>query len=279
MPGKTSIEWTDDSWNPVTGCTQVSPGCDHCYAMVLHNHRHEIYSKNDGCWTLGGKPMPPQYAKPFSEIQLFSNRLDAPLHWRKPRKIFVNSMSDLFHKDIPLEFIIQVFRTMNAAHWHTFQVLTKRPSRVALHAHELPWSSNILLGTSIEDNAQVWRADKLRQVHQNLLMVHQKSEAPILPRLFISAEPLLGELTHLHLESIAWLIAGAESGDGARRMDEDWVRFLRDRCVDDGVAFFYKQNATSGGHKIPTPKLDGRIWTQFPVMETFEFETQKVVQQ
>jgi protein gp37 len=233
----TKIEWTDKSWNPVTGCTKVSPGCDHCYAETFAERFRGV---------------PGNHFEQGFDLKLWPDRLSIPLRTKKPQKFFVNSMSDLFHQDIPDDYIAQVFAVMNQASRHTFQVLTKRPSRAALIASKLTWTSNIWMGTSIESNNYIWRADKLRQV-------------PAATR-FISAEPLLGELTHLNLDGIHWLIAGAESGHGARPMDENWVRFLRDRCVDGRVAFFYKQNAVKG-RKLPTPELDGKTWTQYPECE------------
>jgi len=235
MGADSKIEWTDSSWNPVTGCTKVSPGCDHCYAETFAERFRGV---------------PGNHFEQGFDLKLWPDRLTLPLTWKRPRKIFVNSMSDLFHQDVPDDFIAQVFAVMNEASRHTFQILTKRPSRAALMAQTLTWTPNIWMGTSIENDGYVWRADKLRQVPAALR--------------FISAEPLLGELTRLNLEGIDWLIAGAESGHGARPMNEDWVRFLRDRCIDEDVAFFYKQHAKNG-RKIPTPVLDGRIWTQFPV--------------
>jgi protein gp37 len=183
------------------------------------------------------------------DLKLWPERLSWPLTWKKPQMIFVNSMSDLFHKDIPDEYIQQVFAIMNKAQHHTFQVLTKRPSRAALIAHKLTWTPNIWLGTSIERNDYIWRAEKLRLV-------------PAAIR-FISAEPLLGELTNLDLTGIDWLITGAESGRGARPMDENWVRFLRDRCVASDTAFFYKQKLVRG-KKFPLPELDGCTWQEYP---------------
>lgn len=229
-----SIEWTNKTWNPVTGCTEVSPGCDHCYARVMANRLQAMGQSH--------------YANGF-EVTLHEDFLELPLTWKKPQRIFVNSMSDLFHKDIPDWYIAKVFETMRMAHWHTFQVLTKRPSRAALMAHKLYWTPNIWLGTSIENNDYIWRADKLRVI-------------PAAIR-FISAEPLLEELTDLSLVGISWLIAGAESGHGARPMDEDWVRHLRDQCQSAGTAFFYKQNAIRG-KKLPLPELDGRVWNEYP---------------
>ena len=229
-----TIEWTEKTWNPVTGCTEVSPGCDHCYAKVMANRLHAMGQAH--------------YVNGF-QVTLHEDFLGLPLVWKKPAKVFVNSMSDLFHRDIPDDFIFKVFETMRMARWHTFQVLTKRPGRAALMAHRLYWAPNIWLGTSIENNDYIWRADKLRQV-------------PAAIR-FISAEPLLGELTDLNLDGISWLIAGAESGHGARPMNEDWVRGLRDQCVEAGVKFFYKQNAIRG-KKLPLPELDGKVWNEFP---------------
>lgn len=130
MSGKSNIQWTDNSWNPVTGCTRVSKGCDQCYAFTLHDQRHEVYKRDNGIYMKTGKPIPRQYALPFSEIQLMPERLEDPLRWKTPKKIFVNSMSDLFHSKVPDDFILQVFAIMNRAHWHTFQVLTKRPGRL-----------------------------------------------------------------------------------------------------------------------------------------------------
>ncbi|GCE26395.1 hypothetical protein KDA_18790 [Dictyobacter alpinus] len=230
----TSIEWTNKTWNPITGCTEVSPGCDHCYARTLAERFRGVKGNH--------------FEQGF-DLKLWPDRLQLPLRWKKPQMIFVNSMSDLFHKDVPDDYIIQVFETMRLAKQHTFQVLTKRPSRAVLLAHKLDWAPNIWFGTSIENNDYVWRADKIRQV-------------PAVIR-FISAEPLLGELTDLHLAGIHWLIAGAESGHGARPMNVDWARFLRDLCQEHGTAFFYKQNALRG-RKQPLPLLDGRQWMEYP---------------
>lgn len=252
MAGITPIEWSDMSWNPTSGCTRVTEGCSRCYAFTLHDMRHEAYEKYHGVYPKTGKPMPKQYSKPFSEIQLFPERLRTPLTWKTPQKVFVNSMSDLFHSDVPEEFIAQVFKTMNEASQHTFQILTKRPARAARLAKHFNWTPNIWMGTSIESDLVVGRANLLRKV-------------PAAVR-FISAEPLLGELTHLDLTGISWLICGAESGGGARPMDLDWARFLRDRCQDEHVAFFLKQYAVNG-HKVSLPELDGKVWQEFPVVQ------------
>jgi len=234
MSISSSIEWCSSTWNPVTGCTEVSPGCDHCYARTFAERFRGV----------PGNP----YKQGF-DLKLWPDRLALPYHWKKPRMIFVNSMSDLFHKDVPDEYIEQVFFVMNQNNHHIFQVLTKRPSRAALIAHKVKWTPNIWLGTSVENNDYIWRVDKVRQTPAAIK--------------FISAEPLLGELTNLQLSGINWLIAGAESGHGARPMNVDWVRHLRDLCQEYHVAFFLKQFAKNG-HKIPLPELDGKVWNEFP---------------
>jgi protein gp37 len=234
MSDRSAIEWTDATWNPVTGCTQVSPGCDHCYAMRFAERWRGI----------PGHP----YEQGF-ELRLWPERLSTPLRWTQPRHVFVNSMSDLFHHRVPDEFILEVFSVMERAHWHTFQVLTKRTARMARLARSLPLPDNVWVGVSIETDRFVWRADHLRNV-------------PAAVR-FISAEPLLGPLPSLMLDGIHWLISGGESGPGCRPCDPEWVRDLRDRCGAAGVAFFHKQ---WGGL---TPKaggrlLDGRTWDDRP---------------
>ncbi|MHB8577843.1 MAG: DUF5131 family protein [Dehalococcoidia bacterium] len=234
MSGSSNIEWTDATWNPVTGCTEISPGCDHCYAKTFAERFRGVL----------GHP----YEQGF-DLTLHADRLALPLQWRKPRRIFVNSMSDLFHEQIPDDYVARVFDTMVRADWHVYQVLTKRAPRLARLGQRLPWPAHIWAGVSIESNQYVFRADHLRKVPAQVR--------------FISAEPLLGPLTDLNLEGIHWVIAGGESGHGFRRCDPDWVRDLRDRCVASGVAFFHKQ---WGGR---TPKaggrmLDGRTWDEFP---------------
>lgn len=234
MAQRSTIEWTEATWNPVTGCSQVSPGCAHCYAQTFAER-----------WR--GVPGHP-YEQGF-DLRLWPERLEIPRRWRKPRVIFVNSMSDLFHEDIPEEFIEQVFDTMRRAHWHTFQVLTKRHDRLGELAERLDWPANVWMGVTIENRRFVQRADYLRTV-------------PSAVR-FISAEPLLGPLDGLDLAGIDWLIAGGESGPRHRRIDPMWVRDLRDRCVSEDVSFFFKQ---WGGNR---PKsngrvLDGRTWDELP---------------
>jgi len=234
MSYASAIEWTEATWNPVTGCTQVSPGCDHCYALNFAER-------------FRGVPGHP-YEVGF-DLTLRPARLGLPLRWRDPRVIFVNSMSDLFHVRVPDEFIEQVFATMRAAHWHTFQVLTKRPQRAARMADRLPWPANVWLGASVETAKYLWRVDALRQV-------------PAAVR-FLSCEPLLGPLSRLDVTDIGWVIVGGESGWGHRPPNPDWIREIRDLAASAGVPFFFKQwggrYPKSGGRL-----LDGREWNQMP---------------
>lgn len=235
MSDGSAIEWTDATWNPVTGCSQLSPGCDRCYALTFAER-------------FRGVPGHP-YEQGF-DFKLWPERLALPLRWKSPRRIFVNSMSDLFHESVPDAFIHQVFDVMVQAHWHVFQVLTKRPRRMAAMAPTLPWPGNIWAGTSVELDRYSWRANAcLRAV-------------PAAVR-FVSAEPLLGPLPSLQLDHLGWLITGGESGAGHRSCDPSWVRDLRDRCIEADVPFFHKQ---WGGR---TPKalgriLDGKTWDGFP---------------
>lgn len=242
----TGIEWTDATWNPMTGCTKISAGCDHCYAYTLSQTKtREVYLRQAPVIdTLENR------AEPFAP-RFWPDRLRQPLSWRAPRRIFVNSMSDVFHAQFTLAQIQQVFEVMNAAEQHQFQLLTKRPERAARLADELPWSSNIWIGTSIENMRVAKRADALRRIPQAAVR-------------FISAEPLLGPLDGLDLTGIDWVIGGGESGVGHRRVDPAWARGLRDNSVAMGAAFFWKQ---WGGH---TPKsggrqLDGVEWNEYPV--------------
>jgi protein gp37 len=246
--GNTSISWTNRTWNPLVGCTRVTSGCDHCYAFDLHTRRHENYMRHNGLWAEGGKPMPPQYARPFDDVQLMPDRLQEPLHIRKPSMFFVNSVSDLFHSGVPDSYIREVFAVMEKAHWHTFQVLTKRAGRLRLLGPSLTWPKNVWMGVSIEKDNLTPRANALRTV-------------PAAVR-FISAEPLLGPLPSLNLDGISWLICGGESGAGYRPMDLDWARELRDMCASANTAYFYKQGAS----RLPGKDtlLDGVEWHQFP---------------
>lgn len=237
MSQHSNIEWTDATWNPVTGCTQVSPGCDHCYALRFAER-------------FRGVPNHP-YEQGF-DLKIWSDRLSVPLGWRKPRRIFVNSMSDLFHRDIPDEFIEQVFKVMNQADWHVFQVLTKRSGRLKKLGQKLKWAPHIWVGVSVESEKYLWRVNDLKQVPADVR--------------FISAEPLLGSLKELDLDKIHWVITGGESGPGSRPCDPEWVREIRDKCFESKVAFFHKQ---WGGR---TPKIGGRLldrrtWDEMPVAE------------
>ncbi len=239
MSDKSAIEWTDATWNPVTGCTQVSPGCDHCYALTFAERFRGV----------SGHP----YEQGF-DLKLWPERLELPMKWRKSRRIFVNSMSDLFHRDVPDEYIRQVFATMLRADWHIYQVLTKRPDRMMRLLELSSWWQpvpHIWLGTSVELDRFQWRVNKLRNT-------------PAMVR-FISAEPLLGPLDNLDVTDIHWVITGGESGHGYRTCDPQWVRDVRDRCRAAGIAFFHKQ---WGGR---TPKaggriLDGRTWDEIPAV-------------
>jgi protein gp37 len=234
MADNSAIEWTEATWNPVTGCHKVSPGCAHCYAETFAERWRGI----------PGHP----YEQGF-DLRLWPDRLEQPLKWKRPRVIFVNSMSDLFHEQIPELFVQDVFAVMRKAHWHTFQILTKRHERLAELAPSLEWPSNVWMGVSIENRRFVHRADFLRGV-------------PAAIR-FISAEPLLGPLEGLDLTDIHWLIAGGESGPKNRRCDSEWVRALRDQCEAESVAFFFKQ----WGGRTPKAKgrtLDGRTYDEMP---------------
>ena len=235
---RSTIEWTNATWNPVTGCTKTSPGCKHCYAERMAKRLQAMGQAN--------------YAKGF-QLTLQDRMLDIPLRWRKPRLVFVNSMSDLFHKDVPTSFIQRVFQTMEQTPQHTFQVLTKRADRLREVAPQLPWPENVWMGVSVENVDYLARIDDLRTVPANIR--------------FLSLEPLLGPLTEIDLTGIGWAIVGGESGPGARAMDPEWVRNLRDACAVAGVPFFFKQ--WGGTNKKKTGRLlDGRIWDEMPPRET-----------
>jgi len=246
MGTATGIEWTDATWNPMTGCTKISAGCDHCYAAVIaHTKTRDAYLKRAPV-----KDTPENAANPFAP-RFWEDRLEQPLRWKDPRRIFVNSMSDVFHAHFPLAMIQRVFAVMNRAPQHQFQVLTKRPERALRLAPDLTWTPNIWMGTSIESMRVAHRADALRAIE------------PANVR-FISAEPLLDSLDGLDLTGIHWVIGGGESGRGHRPVTVEWARGLRDRCRDAGVAFFWKQwgglTPKSGGRL-----LDGEEWSQYSV--------------
>jgi protein gp37 len=235
MSDRSTIQWTDATWNPVTGCTELSPGCDHCYARTFAER-------------FRGVPGHP-YEQGF-DLKLWPARLGLPLKWRAPRYVFVNSMSDLFQDDVPEAYIEAVFDVMRRADWHTFQVLTKRPARMAALAPSLSWPPNVWAGTSVELDRYAWRAN------------HYLRQVPARVR-FVSAEPLLGPLPSLRLDHLQWVITGGESGPHHRPCNPDWVRDLRDRCVSADVAFFLKQ---WGGrsHAAGGRELDGRTWDERP---------------
>lgn len=234
MISKSKIEWTEASWNPITGCTKISAGCTNCYAERL---------------TIRLKAMgQPKYRNGF-EVTLHEGALQYPLEIKTPKTIFVNSMSDLFHEDVPIEYIKKVFDIMKQASWHRFQVLTKRADRLAELSPLLEWSSNIWMGVTVENNDCISRIDHLR-----------KTDAHIK---FLSLEPLLGPLFDINLTNIDWVIVGGESGPGARPMKEEWVRDIRDSCQKLNIPFFFKQ--WGGVNKKKAGKtLDGRIWNELP---------------
>lgn len=228
------IEWTEKTWNPLTGCDKISPGCLNCYAERMARRLKAM-----------GQP---NYRNGF-RLTIHEHVLDVPLTWQKPAMVFVNSMSDLFHEKVPLNFIRKVFETMALARQHTFQVLTKRSKRLAEIAHQLPWPENIWMGVSVENQDYAYRIDNL-------------SRTPAAVK-FLSCEPLLGPLCDLNLAGIHWVIVGGESGPGARPMQEAWVTDIRDQCQTSGIPFFFKQ--WGGTNKKKTGrKLQGRFWSQMP---------------
>jgi protein gp37 len=243
MADRSAIEWTQATWNPTTGCDRTSAGCDHCYALTLSKRLKAMglaKYQRDG---------DPRTSGPGFGVTIHPEALDVPRTWRAPRVVFVNSMSDLFHDEVPTDFIRDVFAVMADTPQHTYQVLTKRSRRLAKIAGTLPWPANVWMGVSVENDRYRFRADHLRTV-------------PAAVR-FLSVEPLLGPVPELDLDGIHWVIVGGESGPGARPMDPEWAREIRDGCADAGVAFFFKQ---WGGR---TPKaggreLDGRSWDERP---------------
>lgn len=231
---QSKIEWTEATWNPVTGCTKISPGCKNCYAERMARRLRAM-----------GQP---NYANGFT-VTLQPHMLELPLKWKKPKTIFVNSMSDLFHKNVPFEFIESVFDVMNRAPWHRFQVLTKRAERLARVAPLLSWTSNIWMGVSVESSKY---ADRIS--HLNRIPAKTK---------FLSLEPLLGPLPELDLSHVDWAIVGGESGFGSRPMEVEWVRSIRDQCKRTDVPFFFKQ--WGGVNKKKTGRsFEGRTWDEMP---------------
>jgi len=237
------IEWTESTWNPATGCTKVSPGCAHCYAERMAKRLKAMGQAN--------------YANGFS-LTLQDHMIELPLSWQKPQTVFVNSMSDLFHKEVPLSFIQKVFDVILKAHWHTFQLLTKRSERLAKLSEKLYWPENLWLGVSVENADYKYRIDDLRRTQ-----AHVK---------FLSIEPLLGPLGSLNLKGIDWVVVGGESGPKARPMEPDWVRDIRRQCLKAEVPFFFKQ--WGGTNKKKAGRLlDGRYWDQMPNINRSSYST------
>jgi len=236
MADKSAIEWTESTWNPVTGCSKVSPGCAHCYAETMTRRLKAM-----------GQP---NYVNGF-KLTMHEHVLKVPLGWKRPRTIFVNSMSDLFHEDVSVEFIMKTFEVMRQAHWHRFQVLTKRAERLAELNLKIIWTPNIWMGVSVEDQDYTFRIDRLRETGACVK--------------FLSLEPLLGPLPDLNLEGIDWVIVGGESGPGARPMRKEWVIDIREQCLKARVPFFFKQwggfNKKKAGRS-----LEGKTWDQMPLV-------------
>jgi protein gp37 len=240
MGANSSIEWTESTWNPVTGCTKVSPGCKHCYAERIAERLQAMGQRN--------------YRNGF-KLTLQAHMLDLPLQWRKPQRIFVNSMSDLFQKEVPPAYILRVFGVMRRAYWHQFQVLTKRSDILSELDPLIDWPPNVWMGVSVENKDYTWRIDDLRQTHARTK--------------FLSIEPLLGPIADLNLSGIDWVIVGGESGPGARPIQRNWVVDIRRQCRQAGVAFFFKQ--WGGVNKKKTGrKLDGRTYDEMPINQNDE---------
>ncbi len=231
---QSKIEWTESTWNPLTGCNKISPGCKHCYAERMAKRLHAM-----------GQP---NYANGF-KLTMHPQALEKPLEWKTPQVIFVNSMSDLFHKDVPLEFVQSVFDVMKRAHWHQFQVLTKRSERLMELSPQLEWTDNIWMGVSVENADYTFRIDHLRKTGAKIK--------------FLSVEPLLGPIPRMNLKGINWVIVGGESGPGARPIEREWVVDIKNQCIRAKVPFFFKQ--WGGVQKKKAGRLlDGRTWDQMP---------------
>jgi protein gp37 len=238
MSSNSKIEWTDATWNPVRGCTKISPGCKHCYAERFAERFRGVK----------GHPFEQGF-----DLRLVPEKLDEPLRWKRPQRIFVNSMSDLFHDDVPLDYIQHIFQVMNQADWHQYQVLTKRAERLETVSRDLHWAPHIWMGVSVENEDYLWRIDHLRRTN-----AHVK---------FLSIEPLLSAVGRLKLRGIDWVIVGGESGPGARPMNQEWVTDIRDQCLTANVAFFFKQ--WGGVHKKRAGReLQGRTWNEMPELVT-----------
>ena len=234
---KSSIEWTNSTWNPVTGCNKISQGCKNCYALRMAKRLKAMGH--------------PRYRNGF-QVTLHPDVVDYPIYWKESQLIFVNSMSDLFHEKVPLEFIQQIFGTMHLADWHRYQILTKRAKRLEELDPELEWADNIWMGVSVENSDVTFRIDHLRNTHAHIK--------------FLSCEPLIGPLPNLNLSGIDWVIVGGESGPGARPIDPAWVTEIRDQCLGANVPFFFKQ--WGGVIKSRNGReLDGRTWDELPKVE------------
>ncbi len=235
MAQRSKIEWTEVTWNPVTGCSKVSAGCLHCYAECIARRFAGMH----------GFPQKPHHF----DVTFHPERIEQPLHWRKPCTVFVNSMSDLFHQDVPLDFIQQVFAVMQVASQHTFQILTKRSGRLLVLDDQLDWPTNVWMGVTVEMDDYRFRIDHLRQTSAAVK--------------FLSLEPLLGPIPHLNLQGINWVIVGGESGSGARPMENEWVLDIRRQCQLASIPFFFKQwggvNKRENGRQ-----LEGRTWDELP---------------
>lgn len=245
VSNRSAIEWTETTWNPITGCDQVSPGCDNCYALSLSKR---LKAMGQSKYQHDGDP---RTSGPGFRLNLHPDVLSEPYRWKAPRLVFVNSMSDLFHPEVPRGFIQSVFDVMADTPRHTYQILTKRSKRLMSLGNELDWPANVWMGVSVETSRYTFRIEHLRDV-------------PAAIR-FVSAEPLLGPLPDLDLSGIHWLIAGGESGPRARPMDEAWALDLRDQCAEADVAFFFKQwggrTSKSGGRE-----LDGALYDAMPTL-------------
>ena len=245
MATASAIEWTESTWNPIRGCTRISPGCEHCYAERMA-HRLSGPGKPYEGLTRRHRRRGPSWT---GIVRIVPELIEEPLRWARPRRVFVNSMSDLFHEGAPADFITHVFDVMRRAHWHEFQVLTKRAERILEVDALISWPANVWMGVSVESDRYRGRIEALRQCSARVK--------------FLSLEPLLGPLRDLDLEGIDWAIVGGESGPGARPMDPAWVLDLRDQCQSAGVAFFFKQ--WGGVRKKRTGReLEGRTWDEYP---------------
>lgn len=234
MASNSSIEWTESTWNPVTGCTKISSGCKNCYAERMAKRLQAMGQQN--------------YVEGFS-LKTHDHVLSVPLGWRKPQMIFVNSMSDLFHRSVKKSFIKKVFSVMKLADWHTFQVLTKRAERLAKIGKDLSWEDNIWMGVSVENKDYKDRIDCLRETKAKVK--------------FISFEPLIGSVGELNLKNIDWVIVGGESGPKSRNISHEWVSDIRDQCFEQKVPFFFKQ--WGGVNKKKSGRLlDGKVWSEMP---------------